>query len=80
MNGEQPWTTRLPRSGAFAVLVLLVLLVLGFGNQSAGAQTTDGEQTLQGRVNNVFDKDYELSQNYNTPGTNLFVGLRWQPK
>jgi len=35
---------------------------------------------LQGRVNNVFDKDYELSQNYNTPGTNLFVGLRWQPK
>lgn len=35
---------------------------------------------LQGRVNNVFDKDYELSQNYNAPGTNLFVGLRWQPK
>lgn len=44
---------------------------------------------IQGRVNNVLDKNYTLSTSasafgvndpdYNTPGTNLFVSLRWQP-
>lgn len=34
---------------------------------------------LEARANNVFDRDYELSQGYNTPGINVFVGLRWQP-
>ncbi|MBC7787429.1 MAG: TonB-dependent receptor [Methylophilaceae bacterium] len=44
---------------------------------------------IQGRVNNLLDKDYALvstatatSPNaavYNTPGANLFVSLRWEP-
>ncbi|MBC7503154.1 MAG: TonB-dependent receptor [Herminiimonas sp.] len=30
-----------------------------------------------GRWNNVLDKDYELARNYTTPGSNLFVGVRY---
>jgi vitamin B12 transporter len=41
---------------------------------------------LQARLNNVFDKDYALAFDgnpnttgfiYNTPGSNLFVNVRW---
>lgn len=43
------------------------------------------EWRLESRWNNVLDKEYALSkdyagENYNTPGSNLFVGIRWQPK
>ena len=31
------------------------------------------------RWNNVFDKQYELVQGYNTPGSNVFVALQYQP-
>lgn len=34
--------------------------------------------TLQARWNNIFDKQYELAKGYNTPGSNLYVGLRYQ--
>jgi vitamin B12 transporter len=30
--------------------------------------------------NNVFDKKYELVQGYNTPGSNLFVGVEFTPQ
>ena len=29
------------------------------------------------RWNNVLDKDYELARNYSTPGSSLFVGIRY---
>ena len=32
------------------------------------------------RANNIFDKYYELADTYNTPGANLFVGLRYSQK
>ncbi len=35
---------------------------------------------VEGRINNLFDKDYELVQGYNTPGFNAFVGIRYTPK
>ncbi len=44
---------------------------------------------VQARLNNVFDKSYALAFDgnpntsgfvYNTPGSNLFVNLRWAPK
>jgi vitamin B12 transporter len=42
------------------------------------------EWTVQGRVNNLFNKDYALALNgttpYNTPGANLFVSLNWISK
>ncbi len=39
-----------------------------------------GDWTVRARVNNLFDKDYELIPGYNTPGANLFVSLNYQPR
>lgn len=36
--------------------------------------------SIEGRINNLFDKDHELAQGYNTPGFNAFVGLRYAPR
>jgi vitamin B12 transporter len=36
--------------------------------------------SLNARWNNVFDRDYELVQFFNTPGSNLFAWLAWQPR
>ena len=33
-----------------------------------------------GRWNNIFNKDYQLSYGFNTPGSNLFVGVRYAMK
>lgn len=33
---------------------------------------------LRARWNNVFDREYELVQNFNTPGSNVFVALQYQ--
>ncbi len=33
-----------------------------------------------GRWNNIFNKDYQLSYGFNTPGSNLFVGIRYAMK
>ena len=47
------------------------------------------EWKAQARLNNVFDKDYALAYDgnpknggfvYDTPGSSLFVSVRWQPK
>ncbi|MGX8884234.1 TonB-dependent receptor domain-containing protein [Methylovorus sp. SPW-M1] len=35
--------------------------------------------SVNARVNNLFDREYELAQNYGTFGTNLFVTLRYSP-
>ena len=36
--------------------------------------------SLFSRWNNVLNKDYQLSYGYNTPGSNVFVGLRYAMK
>ena len=36
--------------------------------------------SLRARWNNVFNREYELAQNFNTPGSNLFLGLQYQPQ
>ena len=41
--------------------------------------------TVQARANNILDKNYALAVDgngidYNTPGSNLFVNVRWQPE
>ena len=33
-----------------------------------------------GRVNNVFDRDYESKKDYNAPGVDALIGVRYQPK
>jgi vitamin B12 transporter len=35
---------------------------------------------LFGRWNNIFNKDYQLSYGFNTPGSNLFLGVRYATK
>ena len=36
--------------------------------------------SVRARWNNVFDRDYELAQNFNTQGSNVFVVLQYQPR
>jgi vitamin B12 transporter len=42
-----------------------------------GSYQLTQELSLFGRWNNVFNKDYQLSYGFNTPGSNVFVGLRY---
>lgn len=37
------------------------------------------ELSIEGRINNLFDKNYETVHGY-TAGFNAFVGVRYQPK
>ena len=43
------------------------------------SRALDKDWSLQARVNNLFDKSYELAQGYGTPGVSVFVGVRYQP-
>jgi len=36
--------------------------------------------SLFARWNNIFNKDYQLSYGYNTPGSNVFAGIRYSMK
>jgi len=36
--------------------------------------------SVNARWNNVLDRDYEMIQFFNTPGSNLFVWMAWQPR
>ena len=40
----------------------------------------DREWSVRVRWNNVFDRDYELAQGFNTPASNVFVAVQFQPK
>jgi vitamin B12 transporter len=40
----------------------------------------DREWSVRARWNNVFNREYELAQNFNTPGTNVFLSLQYQSK
>lgn len=45
-----------------------------------GAYHFAGDWSVFARVNNVFDRDYELAADYATSGLNAFVGVRYSPK
>ena len=36
--------------------------------------------TLEGRIENLLNKDYQLAYGFNTPGLSMYVGLRYQPE
>lgn len=36
--------------------------------------------SLEVRVENLFDKDYELAEGFNTPGLSAYLALRWEPR
>lgn len=40
----------------------------------------DKEWTLRARVENAFDRQYQVASFYNTPGAGVFVALQYQPK
>ncbi len=45
-----------------------------------GAYRFAADWSVFARVNNLFDRDYELASGYATPGTSAFVGVRYSPK
>ena len=53
----------------------------GYGllNLSAGYAVAR-DWSLNARWNNVLDRDYELIQFFNTPRSNLFMWVVWQPR
>jgi vitamin B12 transporter len=50
----------------------------GLVNLSAGYAVAR-DWSINARWNNVFGREYELVQFYNTPGGNVFVWVAWQP-
>jgi vitamin B12 transporter len=40
----------------------------------------DKSWTLEGRINNLFDRVYENAWSYAVPDRQVFVGLRYAPK
>jgi vitamin B12 transporter len=46
----------------------------------SAARELSRDWSLLARLENALDQDYERSSGYNTPGRNLFVSLRYQPK
>jgi len=44
------------------------------------SHTLDREWSIRARWNNVFNREYELAQNFNTPRSNVFVSLQYQPR
>ncbi len=38
------------------------------------------ELSIEGRIGNLFDKQYEVVRGYGTPGINAFVGIRYTPQ
>lgn len=53
----------------------------GYGLVNLTAKyAVDKTLSVEGRINNLFDKDYELAKGYNTLGFNAFVGIRYTPQ
>ena len=48
-------------------------------NLTAGWRLTDS-WSLRGRIENLFDEDYELTDGYNTPGFGVHVSVRYAPQ
>lgn len=45
-----------------------------------GRYAINPQLAIEGRINNLFDKEYETVLGYGTPGLNAFVGLRYTPQ
>lgn len=55
--------------------------MLGYGVVNLFAsKVLDKDWSLEGRINNLFDRVYENAWAYAVPGREIFVGLRYQPK
>ncbi len=45
-----------------------------------GAVPIHRDIRLEARVENLFDKDYQLAAGFNTPGLSAYLALRWEPQ
>jgi vitamin B12 transporter len=45
-----------------------------------GSMKLDRDWSLHGRIENIFDEQYELVDDYTTPGRTVGVQLRYSPK
>lgn len=45
-----------------------------------GRYAINRELAIEGRINNLFDKEYETALGYGTFGRNAFIGVRYSPK
>lgn len=53
----------------------------GYGRLNLHASTELARDfTLQARIDNLTDKDYQLANGYYTPGRQLYLGLKWSPQ
>ena len=80
---EQRWDAgvELIASGARWADVANTSHTAGYGLLNVdGRLGIDRDWSLVGRVNNLLNRKYELLQDYNTPGANLFLGVRYAPK
>lgn len=46
----------------------------------SGRYPVTRQWTLEARIENLLDEDYELATGYNTPELSAFVGVRWRAK
>lgn len=44
------------------------------------AYALNRDWSVKARWDNVFDRKYELAHNFNTPGSNVFIALQYQPQ
>jgi vitamin B12 transporter len=40
----------------------------------------DNEWTARVKLENAFDREYQLAYGYNTPGRGIYASLQYQPK
>lgn len=53
----------------------------GYGVVNVSARYAMGHDwTIEGRLENALDKQYELAKGFNTQGRSLFVGVRYAPR
>jgi len=53
----------------------------GYGRVNAFVKyAVNRDWSLEGRANNLLDKQYETALGYNTPGANVFFGVRYAPR
>lgn len=45
-----------------------------------GAYNFDRNWSVFARINNLFDRDYQVVADFATPGTNAFIGVRYNPQ
>lgn len=38
------------------------------------------ELSFQGRINNLFDRNYVLAKDYSTPGITIYIGAKYEPR